>query len=152
MRHKRKRGLFEFLLILLVVANYCLGCSATKNAMQEEADVETQITIRFAWWGTQDRAKRTVQAVQLFEEKNPQIQVKTSWFTFDEYEENLRIAASVDNMPDVFQGYVNSDNYYLEQGLIEDLSEYVQSGLIQTSDIAQELLETGMYDGGLYGL
>ena len=153
MGHKNEKRKFLLSLLAITAAASCfLGCSMAKKTAQEETDAAPQITIRFAWWGTQERAKRTVQAVQLFEEKNPQIQVQTSWFTFDEYEENLRIAASVDNMPDVFQGYVSSDNYYLEQGFIEDLSEYVQEGLIQTDDISQELLESGMYNGGLYGL
>ena len=151
----RRTGKKQFLgiLVFLAAVSYVTGCSGIdKDRQAEKAGVEPEATIRFAWWGTKERADRTIQAVRLFEEKNPQIQVKTSWFEFDEYEENLRIAASVDNMPDVFQGYVSSDNYYLEQGLIEDLSGYVQEGLIRTSDISQELLETGMYNGALYGL
>lgn len=81
MKRKQKR----WIAATAVFAICCLcSCYNQKNGktLSKESDQQAQeeITIRFAWWGSEDRAKRTVEAVRLFEEKNPGISVKTSSF------------------------------------------------------------------------
>ena len=152
---KRKQKIWIAATAVFAICCLC-SCYNQKNCktLSKESDQQAQerITIRFAWWGSEDRAKRTVEAVRLFEEKNPGISVKTSSFEFESYGENMRIAASVENLPEVFQGYIGADNDYMDQGLVESLDSYVEKGLIRTEDISDELLQSGMMDGHLYGL
>ena len=152
---KRKQ---KWIAATAVLAIFCLcSCHNSKNGKvlsreSDQAAQEEEVTIRFTWWGNEDRAKRTVEAVRLFEEKNPGIQVKTSSFEFESYGENMRIAASVGNLPEVFQGYIGADNDYMKQGLLESLDSYVEEGIIHTEDISDELLQSGMQNDHLYGL
>lgn len=112
------------------------------------------VTISFAWWGSQDRADRTNQAVELFMEKNPDIKVETSFYPFDSYYENLSISATSGNMPDVFQGFIGAadSQQYMAQGLLEPLDTYIVQGLINISDISDSLVATGMDQGKNYGV
>lgn len=108
-------------------------------------------TIRFMWWGGQDRADKTNKAMELFMEKNPGIKVETSFFPFDSYAENLSISATSGNMPDVFQGFVGGNNDLMEANLIEPLDSYIESGLLNVSDISESLQESAKIDGKTYG-
>ncbi len=150
-----KRMLIAFMTAVLVS-----GCGAgsgedvisSANGAEANGDVNGEVTIRFAWWGNKDRAEKTVQAVRLFEEKNPGIHVKTSYFDFDSYGENMRIAASTGNLPDVFQGYVGADNDYIAANMVECLEPYIESGLIHIDDISEQLLDTGKIEDKTYGI
>lgn len=162
---KLKRAAVTFLAISMV-AGTLTGCGSGKendkaDAGHNVADTDTdtgsdgeQTTIRFAWWGSQDRADRTNEAVEIFMEKNPDIKVETSFYPFDSYYENLSISATSNNMPDVFQGFIGAIDctQYISQGLVEPLDEYIEQGLIDTSNIPQNLLDTGMNEGKNYGL
>lgn len=130
------------------------GTKTEETAAPEAAAPENgeQVTIRFAWWGGQDRADKTNKAVELFMEKNPDIKVETSFYPFESYNENLSISASAGNMPDVFQGFVGSNNDLMEAGLVEPLDDYINQGLIDTSDISESLLESAKIDGKTYGV
>lgn len=142
------------LLFLLAIG----GCGALEEDRREEStgqDENTQpVVIRFAWWGNEERAERTKQAVALFMERNPHVQVQMAYFPFDNYYENLEISAKAGYMPDVWQGYVGSatNNSYMKVGLVESLDMYVEEGLIDVSDISENLLESGKMDGKLYGI
>lgn len=111
-----------------------------------------QVTIRFAWWGSQERADKTNAAVDLFMEKNPDIKVETSFFPFESYNENITIAASAGNMPDVLQGFVGANSDWMEANLVEPLDSYIEEGLINTADISDGLLESAKIDGQTYGV
>lgn len=140
---------------ILLITVFLYGCSAD-NALTEDWEKTEgngeEVTIRFAWWGNQDRAEKTIEAVRLFEEKNPGIHVKTSCFDFNSYGENMRIAADTGNLPDVFQGYVGADNAYMEKNMVECLEPYIENGMIYIGDISEQLIGTGMLDGRIYGL
>ncbi|MCI8800259.1 ABC transporter substrate-binding protein [Acetatifactor muris] len=145
---------YLLLLLLLTVA----GCGKAEENRGEGSIIQEEnvpsVIIRFAWWGNEDRAERTKQAVELFMERNPHIQVQMAYFPFDSYYENLEISARVGYMPDVWQGYVGSatNNSYMKVGLVEPLDSYVEEGLIDVSEISENLLDSGRMDGKLYGL
>lgn len=148
-----RRKITAMILLFLMLANTLSGCRNSFAGTEDESagDTETE-TIRFCWWGNQERAQRTNQAVDLFMEKNPSIKVETCFFPFDTYYENLSIAAEVGNMPDIFQGFVGTNNDLMEKNLIEPLDDYVEQGLVDISDIADSLVATGKIDGKLYGI
>lgn len=123
----------------------------TDEAKNDTADGD-QVTIRFAWWGSQERADKTNAAVELFMEKNPDIKVETSFFPFESYNENITIAASAGNMPDVFQGFVGANSDWMDANLIEPLDSYIEEGLINTADISEGLIESAKIDGQTYGV
>ena len=124
----------------------------TTSAVKNGKDGRT--TIRFAWWGGQERADLTNEAVKLFMEKNPDIEVETSFYPWDSYWENLSVASTANNIPDVYQGYIGSGDFqqFMDGGIVEPLDSYAESGLIDLSSISENLIAEGQVDGKLYGL
>ncbi|WP_321004503.1 ABC transporter substrate-binding protein [Eisenbergiella porci] len=149
----KRKGICLLSLCLLML--FAGGCGTIKNGNESNDGIREQeepIVIRFAWWGEQARNDKTREAVALFMEKNPDIQVQTVSLPFETYYENMDIFVETGYMPDVWQGYVGANNNLLHAGLIEPLEVYVDRGLISIEDISKSLLETGMIDGKLYGI
>lgn len=148
---KTARILTLIVLVFFILAGgiYLSGRKLHKGVEEEVID---EITLRFVWWGSEERAERTIRALKLFEEKNPGIHVQTRWLPFDEYEENLRISALSGHMPDVYQGFIGAYNHYIEEGYAQCLDPYVENGLIDVGSISEELLYNGKLGGKLYGL
>lgn len=150
------------LVVSVLLASMLVGCltgcgksntkDASTDAKKTESSDKDQVTIRFAWWGGQDRADKTNEAVDLFMEKNPDIKVETSFYPFESYNENITIAASAGNMPDVFQGFVGANSDFMEANLVEPLDSYIETGLINVDDISESLQKAGMIDGKTYGM
>lgn len=139
--------------IVAIALTACMTVGSLAGAVTTfAADNEEPVTIRFAWWGGQDRADKTNQAIELFMEQNPDIKVETSFFPFESYNENITIAASAGNMPDVVQGYVGANPDWMEANLIEPLDSYIESGEINVDDISESLRESAKIDGQTYGV
>lgn len=162
-----KKKMLALALTACMTAGVLTGCgsqtdntanvsSSTQAGTTTEAKTDSEstepVTIRFAWWGSQERADKTNAAIELFMEKNPDIIVETSFFPFDSYYENITIAASAGNMPDVVQGFVGANSDWMEAGLVEPLDSYIESGLIDTSNISDGLIESAKIDGQTYGV
>ncbi|CAM5626628.1 hypothetical protein SCANM63S_09832 [Streptomyces canarius] len=47
------------------------------------------MTIRYSWWGAEERAKKINQSIELFEEKYPKIKVKTDFQTYQSFWEEV---------------------------------------------------------------
>lgn len=148
----RKSAIAVWMGIICIFWLLLEGCGLNEKG-KESRDAEGEpVTIRFAWWGEENRNERTQEAVELFMEKNPDIVVQTVCYPFETYGENMDIFVQTGYMPDVWQGYVGADNDYMQKGLVEPLDTYVERGLIDIGNISSALLETGRIDGKLYGL
>ncbi len=157
MKSRANQKVAAALLVLLLfcgIGLYLLFFASGRIAGEVPAqpNVEKPVTIRFTWWGDENRAEKTRQVIRIFEEQHPEIRVQTSYFPFDFYYDNLLIASEINNMPDVFIGFVGSDNDFIINGVLEPLQEYVDAGIIKTGDISEPILESGKHEGVLYGL
>ncbi|GAF64166.1 ABC transporter substrate-binding protein [Bacillus sp. TS-2] len=124
-----------------------VGCSSgdTDNETREEASGD-QTVLRVAWWGGQERHDMTLQAIDLFEEKNPDIKVEPEFTSWDGYWERLNTQAAGSNLPDVINMDNSKLNEYHSRGLLLDLSELISAGNIDlenVDDIYQEINEAG---------
>ncbi|TSB47891.1 ABC transporter substrate-binding protein [Alkalicoccobacillus porphyridii] len=119
----------------------------------EEADVqEGQTELRVSWWGGQERHNRTIEAIELFEEKNPDIAVSTEFSGWDSHWERLSTQAAGRNLPDVVQMDLQYLNEYVSRDLLVDLNEYVDSGTINFDNVDEALIEGGIVDDSLYAV
>ncbi|MBB5924493.1 ABC-type glycerol-3-phosphate transport system substrate-binding protein, partial [Actinoalloteichus hoggarensis] len=66
-----------------VVAGLVTACGGAGG------DSDGQVELRFTWWGSDDRAEITEEAIALFEERHPNITVNTSYAAFSGYFERL---------------------------------------------------------------
>lgn len=132
----------------------CGGNNAAADKDAESAgsvsvDTSEPVTLRMTWWGGDGRHERTQEALDLFQEKYPNIKVEPEFSDWSGYWDKLATSTAGGNAPDVIQ----MDQVYLasyaERGTLADLSAL--SG-IDTSGINPSVLDMGKTDGGLYGL
>ncbi|MFJ8666624.1 ABC transporter substrate-binding protein [Streptomyces sp. NPDC093600] len=110
------------------------------------------VTIRYAWWGSDDRAKRINQSIALFEKKYPKIKVKTDFQPYLDFWKKFNTQASGGNPPDVFQNAVGFLRKYDEKNVLLDLSDQVKAGNLRMDGFRAGLEKFGEIDGRLLGV
>lgn len=110
------------------------------------------VTIRYAWWGTDDRAKKMNQAVALFEKKHPKIKVKTDFQPYADFWKKFNTQAAGGNPPDVIQNAVTFLRKYEARNVLLDLKPQVQAGNLSTDNFRAGLEKFAEIDGKLLGL
>ena len=154
---KQKKILTLLMTAAMVVGlTACGGGGSTTNEGNEgNNDSQTeetaeQKTLRMAWWGSQDRHDKTVQAIELYEKDHPDINIEYEYYSFDDYFTKLKTLVASDQVWDVFQLGGNFPEY---MDKIHFMNEYVDSGIIDTSDISDAYLKTTQdTEGNLIGL
>ncbi|MGI5216052.1 ABC transporter substrate-binding protein [Plantactinospora sp. CA-290183] len=111
-----------------------------------------QVTLQFNWWGNEDRAKVTEAAIDLFEQKHPNIKVNTSFGAFDAYFQKLSTEIAGGNAPDVVQMDRAYLREYAERNALRDLTEFVEDGTLKLGDLTQTLLPAGKVGDATYAI
>ncbi|MCT2593204.1 extracellular solute-binding protein [Streptomyces sp. N2-109] len=110
------------------------------------------VTIRYAWWGADDRAKRINETIDLFEKKHPKIKVKTDFQPYEDFWKKFNTQAAGGNPPDVIQNAVTFLRKYGGRNVLMDLKPQVQSGELSTEGFRSGLEKFAEIDGKLLGL
>ncbi|MBT1176646.1 ABC transporter substrate-binding protein [Bifidobacterium callimiconis] len=95
----------------------CGGDSASSD------DESGPVTIRFAWWGSDTRAKAQEKVIDAFEKANPNIKVETETSNYDDYITKLSTSAAADDLPDVMTMIDPFMADYMDNGSLLDLNE-----------------------------
>ncbi|PUB24111.1 multiple sugar transport system substrate-binding protein [Promicromonospora sp. AC04] len=129
------------------------ACGGGGTASTEAAPVATDrdIELSLVWWGDDDRASRYEEAVALFEEKHPNIDVQTQFQAWDDYWTARSTEAAGQTLPDVLQMDLAYINQYASNNQLLDLSNQVGVNL-ETGDFDEAVLASGSVDGGQYGI
>ncbi len=106
-----------------------------------------KVVLQYTWWGNPDRAARTEEAVALFEERHPGVEVQTSFAGYEAYKQKLATQAAGGDAPDVMQLDYRMIDQYASGGVLLDLR-----GEVRTEDIERGLLATGVVDGKQYAI
>ncbi|MFC7303739.1 ABC transporter substrate-binding protein [Streptomyces monticola] len=110
------------------------------------------VTIRYAWWGAEDRSKRIIETIRLFEKKHPKIKVKTDFQPYPDFWKKFNTQASGGNPPDVFQNAVGFLRKYDERNVLLDLNAQVKAGNLSMDNFRAGLDKFGVVDGKLLGV
>ena len=140
---RRVRILFA-LLVAVLAASLLSACGS--------GSANGAVTIRFVWWGNEDRAKATQSAIALFEKQNPNITVQTEYSGYDAYFQKLATQVAGGASPDLIQLDRDSIEEYQQKGVLVNLDQYTGSGALHTTQIAAQLLEGGKVNGNLYAV
>ncbi|MCP2169381.1 ABC transporter substrate-binding protein [Goodfellowiella coeruleoviolacea] len=105
------------LVVLVPVAALLAACGSGAS--------DGKVTLRFVWWGNQQRADVTEKAIALFEERNPNIQVDTSFSDYQAFFDKLATETAGGNAPDVMQMDYRYLNEYAGRGVLLDLGPFV---------------------------
>ncbi len=122
---------------------------STETSVSTE-ETKEPVTLRMAWWGSQTRHDITVQAIELYESENPNVTIEYEFYSFDDYFTKLKTLVASDQVWDIFQLGGNFPQY---MDKIYFLNEFIESGVIDTSDISDSYLKiTQDTDGNQIGL
>jgi multiple sugar transport system substrate-binding protein len=108
-------------------------------------------TIRFVWWGNQDRADATAKAVALFEKKYPDITVKTEFSGYAAYVQKLTTQVAGGAAPDLLQLDRPTFGEYVNRHVLADLGSGSDSP-VRTAKIPANLLAGGKVKGTQYAI
>lgn len=112
--------------------------STTGTADTAASDSEP-ITLRMAWWGSQERHDRTIEVIELYESLHPEVNIEYEYYSFDDYFTKLKTLVASDQVWDIFQ---MGGNFPMYMDKICPLDEYIESGVVDVSDITDANLKT----------
>ena len=124
----------------------------TETAESTEGSNSGSANLVMAWWGNQTRNERTQKIIDLYSEQNPGVTIDGQFSEFNDYWQKLATAAAGHSMTDIVQMDYKYLNQYVTNGLLVDLTPYVEDGTIDTADCNQDVLNSGSVNGGLYAL
>lgn len=147
-------GLLLVLVILLAACVAPQAPAAESTAPAGEAAAAAPATepveLRIMWWGVQQRHDRTLQVIELFEKKYPNITISPEYMGQDTYGEKVSTQIAAGNAPDIIQmgnDYVD----YARRGALLDLAPYVGDP-IDLSGFSDGFIAPARYEGTLYGV
>lgn len=126
------------------------GAASTSTAASTSSD--EQVTLRFAWWGGDERANATMEVINKFMEENPNIKIEAEYGSSDGYHDKLATQLASGTAADIVQidpetmpAFVATGDYFLNYMDYDfDLSNFEESYISQRVN--------GRYDGKQLGL
>ncbi len=136
-----------FLIALLLIS-----CSVIFAAPQKEATAAKKVELRIDWWGSQRRHERTIKVIEMYMEEKPNVTVTHEFAGWTDYWTKLTTKAAGGNLPDVMQHDYARIAEWQSRGLVLSLDEYVKSGVLDFSNVAEGSLAGGRIGGKLYAV
>lgn len=146
MKRTDARGARALIAAAAVLPLVVTGCSAG-----DTGDGDGTVVLDFAWWGDTTRAERYEEAVALFEEQNPGVEVRTNFAAWGDYWSARNTEAASGSLPDVIQMDLAYLAEYGSSGRIVPLDEYVGEQ-IDTATLPDGLVESTQLDGQTYAI
>ena len=145
---KGKLRKWMVLFIAMFLSVVLAACSASTTAKKEKAassSDKSEVKLRIAWWGSQERHDATLKAIELYEKKNPNVKFEMEYSGLDGYFDKLATQAAGKNAPDLIQMEAIYLREYAERNQLTDLT-----GKINLDNVEDTLIEAGKVDGKLY--
>ncbi|MDR0539842.1 MAG: extracellular solute-binding protein [Spirochaetaceae bacterium] len=87
---------------VVIAGAAAMVCICAFTACQKKA-ADGKATLRFAWWGGDERHQATLKAIALYEERNPGIKVEAEYGGFDGYQDKLVTQIAGGTAADIIQ-------------------------------------------------
>lgn len=126
------------------------SAGGSKEAQADGAKKDVQLAI--TWWGSQTRADLTQEALALYESENPGVTFDGQFLSGADYWNKLATSAAGHTMADVIQMDKSYIQQYVDNNMLVDLQPYVDSGLIDLSNVDPGVQEFGRIGEGLYAI
>ncbi|MEK3889540.1 ABC transporter substrate-binding protein [Bacillus sp. FSL K6-3431] len=144
-----KKNWLIHLSIIMTIAIY--GCSNSADMDIPIKQNRQVATIRLAWWGEQPRHEYMMKVIELYEEKNPHINIEPEYANWDDYWKRMAPMAAANELPDIIQMDLLYLRPYASGQLLENLTKYLNKEVINTKAISIEMLEGGVIANQLFG-
>ncbi|MBY5551609.1 carbohydrate ABC transporter substrate-binding protein [Rhizobium leguminosarum] len=126
-------------------AGLAFGAGSAIPAFAEDAQ------LRAMWWGSNDRAKRTLEVAKLYQSKSPGVTVVGESLSGDGYWTKLATQMAGRSIADIFQLEPGTISDYSKRGACLPLDEFVPSAL-DVQSFGADMLKLTTIDGKLYGV
>lgn len=103
-------------LSLTTLSIFFMGCNKNSDNTSSSTSNNQDITLRVSWWGGDDRHKKTLEALKLFEEKHPNIKVKSEYGGWQGWQEKITTQIAGNMAPDLMQINWNWINIFSKDG------------------------------------
>lgn len=140
----RFKNVLAVLLILLASGSMIFATG------QSEAEDE-QITLRFSWWGGEERHNAILDAIALYEQKNPNVTIEPEFGGWSGYIDKLATQAAAGQQPDVFYSGTDGPWTALPDDMRVDLNQYDVDGRL-TGNLPALQVKQAEIGGKLMGL
>jgi len=153
MNQKRRNKLLLLFLILLMASGFIfMAVIMILHRIPDAAGNETDPTnIQMSWWGNDGRHKYTMEGVNLFQERNPEIDVAYRYGVWNGYEKRTKVWMESHTESDVMQINYAWLNVYSRDGEgfydLNELKDY-----IALENFTEEELSYGTKNGKLNAL
>lgn len=124
------------------------GDGNTKDASSKSGKTKIKIT----WWGGQSRHEYTQKLLDAYTEEHPDVEFEALPAGWDGYFDKLSTQAASGSMPDIVQMDYLYISTYAKNNAVADLQPYIDDGTIDTSNIDENVLNTGSVDGKMAGM
>lgn len=165
----KKKRIFASLAATMMVAGLLAGCGGTSSTAASGDDTASAATgeaadaaaasgdsgktvLNVLWWGSQTRHELTTAMLEKFEELNPDIDVVMDYSDWGGYWTKLPAQVAGGQTPDVFQMDYAYLAQYVENGVLADLTPYIEDGSLDMSNVEQSVLDSGSIDGKTYAI
>ncbi|KQV84379.1 ABC transporter substrate-binding protein [Rhizobium sp. Root1220] len=128
-----------------VAAGLAMGAGSSIPAFADDAQ------LRAMWWGSNDRAKRTLDVAKLYESKNAGTTIVGESLSGDGYWTKLATQMAGRSIADVFQLEPGTISDYSKRGACLALDEFVPSTL-KVDTFGKDMLKLTTIDNKLYGI
>lgn len=145
----------RILSIILATAMACSLAACGGNGNSEKSEKTTKEDsgkMTFAWWGNQVRNERTSKILEMYSEENPGITFDGQFSEWNDYWNKLATASAGHNLPDIVQMDWMYYDQYVENGLLLDLTPYIEDGTLNLSDADDSILDAAKVDGKTYAV
>jgi multiple sugar transport system substrate-binding protein len=134
--------------MLLKAAGAAAGLAAMGRL---PAFAESATRVRVCWWGSKERADRTLKAAALYRERHPNVTIDGETLAWSDYWPRLATQAAGRNAPDLIQMDYRYVAEYARRGALLPLDDYLGKSL-DIADFGKESLDSCRVDGKLYAV
>lgn len=103
-----------------------------------------EVTLRFAWWGSDTRHELTQEVIDAFEEEHPEISIDPEFGSMDDHFDRLATQTAGGDAPDVIQMDERYLREYADRGALMPLEG------VDVSEFDDTVVENGMVDGEFF--
>ena len=128
----------------------CGGGGDDADGGSDSAD--GKVTIKITWWGGDSRHTYTQELLDAYTAENPNVEFEATPAGWEGYFDKLSTQAASGSMPDIVQMDYLYIATYAKNGSLADLSEYIEDGTIDTTNVDDATLNTGLIDGKMAGI
>jgi len=125
---------------------------STAAAVGTDSNASGEAHLTFSWWGNQIRNERTQEVLDMYSQEYSGVTFDVQVSDWGDYWNKLATASAGHALPDLVQMDYKYLKQYADNGMLLDLTPYIESGALDAGGIEEGILKSGTVDGGVYAI